>query len=582
MGRIIQNLRIGTKLAITSALGVLLVGAMIASQIYGNAGVRQTYQSAIVQQAIMHDAIEAKAALRGLQISVRDVRLANTPADLQKANGTLAERLTDVNKFADEMSKLSHSSENRARIEKLKGRAADYVKETQQIVAVRGEAIGLGAAGGSPDATAQIAKLNNEAIRIAREVTLPIAAEVDVLAAQVADFAKHRVEEENAEAVREMAAAERMSLSIGVCAILLLLGTWVFSFFTIARPIRALTVAMEELAGGNFAVVLPGLGRKDEVGGVAGAVEKFKVVSEQKARDEAEARIKQDQIAAQQRKADMIKLADAFEGAVGEIVETVSSASTELEASAGVLTKTAERAQEVTTTVAAASEEASTNVQSVASATEELSSSVNEISRQVQESARMAGEAVDQARVTNDRVSELSKAASRIGDVVELINTIAGQTNLLALNATIEAARAGEAGRGFAVVASEVKALAEQTAKATGEIGQQISGIQAATQDSVTAIKEISGTIERLSEIASTIASAVEEQGAATQEISRNVQQAAEGTHMVSSNITDVQRGAGETGSASSQVLSAAQSLSRDSNRLKLEVGKFLDSVRAA
>jgi methyl-accepting chemotaxis protein len=232
--------------------------------------------------------------------------------------------------------------------------------------------------------------------------------------------------------------------------------------------------------------------------------------------------------------------------------------------------------------VAAASEEASTNVQSVASATEELTSSVNEISRQVQESARMANEAVGQARKTNGRIDELSKAAARIGDVVELINTIAGQTNLLALNATIEAARAGEAGRGFAVVASEVKALAEQTAKATGEIGQQITGIQAATQESVSDIREISGTIEKLSEISSTIAAAVEEQGAATQEISRNVQQAAEGTMQVSSNITDVQRGASETGSASSQVLSAAQSLSGDSNRLKREVGKFLDSVRAA
>ena len=211
-----------------------------------------------------------------------------------------------------------------------------------------------------------------------------------------------------------------------------------------------------------------------------------------------------------------------------------------------------------------------------------MASSITEIGRQVQESARIATEAVDQARTTNDRVGELSKAAARIGAVVELINTIAEQTNLLALNATIEAARAGDAGRGFAVVASEVKALAEQTSKATGEIGQQITGIQAATQESVGAIQAISTTIEKLSEISSTIASAVEEQGAATQEISRNVQQAARGTQQVSSNITDVQRGAGETGSASSQVLSSAQSLSSDSNRLKHEVSKFLNSVRAA
>jgi methyl-accepting chemotaxis protein len=378
----------------------------------------------------------------------------------------------------------------------------------------------------------------------------------------------------------ESASEEMIILSIVGVVVGLAFG-FLIGQFGVAKPIRAIVELLQKLAAGNFEVEVGGTDRKDEVGDVARTALVFKENGIAKIRMEAEQKEAELRSAAQ-RKQDMIKLADDFEGAVGEIIETVSSASTELEASASTLTTTAERSQELSTVVAAASEEASTNVQAVASATEELSSSVNEISRQVQESARMASEAVGQARNTNDRVGELSKAAARIGDVVELINTIAGQTNLLALNATIEAARAGEAGRGFAVVASEVKALAEQTAKATGEIGQQISGIQAATQESVGAIREISGTIERLSEIASTIAAAVEEQGAATQEISRNVQQAAQGTQQVSSNITDVQRGATETGSASTQVLSAAQLLSGDSNRLKLEVGKFLNSVRAA
>ncbi|MGW1424688.1 methyl-accepting chemotaxis protein [Bradyrhizobium manausense] len=350
---------------------------------------------------------------------------------------------------------------------------------------------------------------------------------------------------------------------------------------SISKALSGMVDVMTRLARGELSIVVPGVGRKDEIGEMAGAVEVFRtnmMEAERLRAEQAEA----DARGREQRMVDMKRLADGFEGAVGEIIETVSSAATELEASSNTLTQAAERGNGLAAAVAAASEEASANVQSVSSASEEMTSSISEIGRQVQESARVADIAVGQAQRTNARVAELTKAASRIGDVVELINTIAAQTNLLALNATIEAARAGEAGRGFAVVATEVKALAEQTAKATGEIGQHIGAIQSATEDSVGAIKEIGDTIARMSEISSTIAAAVEEQGAATQEISRNIQHAAQGTSGVSANIGEVQRGAGETGAASAQVHSAAQSLSQESNRLKSEVARFLDSVRAA
>ncbi|EJW09834.1 Methyl-accepting chemotaxis receptor protein [Rhodovulum sp. PH10] len=369
-----------------------------------------------------------------------------------------------------------------------------------------------------------------------------------------------------------------------IAAAIVLLITVVVSVIMargITKPLHRMTEAMKALAGGRLDVEVPGVGRHDEVGEMADAVEVFKTNAVARARLEAEQKETEARAAAQRRD-DMHKLAHDFEAAVGGIVGTVSSAATELEATAGTLTRTADLTRQMAGTVTTASDEASTNVQAVAAATDEMTSSIGEIGRQVQASSRIADEAVRQAEKTDARVTALSQAASRIGDVVQLITAIAEQTNLLALNATIEAARAGEAGKGFAVVAQEVKALAAQTGKATGEISAQIAGMQSATQESVAAIKEIGETIGKIAEIAAAIAAAVEEQGAATSEISRNIQQAATGTTQVAAHIGEVSRGAEETGAASGEVLNAAGQLAGESNRLRLEVEKFLDNVRAA
>ena len=397
----------------------------------------------------------------------------------------------------------------------------------------------------------------------------------------IANSVQGELDEAAAAQESRLAQSSTIALSFYAATVLLLIALITLIVRSITHPMASLTSAMGRLANGDMSFDVTGADRGDEIGAIARTVQACKdsaVEMERLQSERQEAQAK----AEEQRRADMHELADQFEAKIGGVVDSVSSAATQMKSNAESMSTVSDQASHQATTVAAAADQASTNVQMVATAAEELSASFGEISHQVEEAAGISRDSVAQSDRTNDIMQRLSASAEEISEVIQLITSIAEQTNLLALNATIEAARAGDAGKGFAVVASEVKNLASQTTKATEEISQRISGVQGETQAAVGAIETITQTIRRVDEIASTIASAVEEQTAATREISRNVQQASAGTHDVSANISGVTTSAGEVGSAAQQMLTASHQLSEESDGLKGAVGAFLAEVRAA
>jgi methyl-accepting chemotaxis protein len=577
MFHVLSRFRISTKLVTAALGGIFFVAIMIASQVNGNASIERGLGSALDQQEIARLAIAAKAEARQMQVAVRDLRLAKTEADIGAAEERLAAGRVAADQLCGDMRGRAVSAESKSRITGLQQAIDAYATETKRIAGIRHRIAGEGAAGRS----AEIATLEAEAADVARNVTLPIAKTIDETADGIVTDASSKATAEKSAIWAVISTSETASATVGGIAILVLGAAGLMSVFAVSRPIGLMVQSMTTLAGGEMSAPISGLERGDEVGDMARATQVFKIsmLETQRLRaEQAEAEAR----AEMQRKKDVEAFTVSFETAIGGIIDRVSLSSTSLEQAASTLANTASTTRELSTTVASASEEASASVQSVAAATEEMAATAAEIGRQIDGASRVARDAVTQATSTDQSMTKLATAADKVGSIVGLITAIAQQTNLLALNATIEAARAGPAGRGFAIVASEVKELAAQTADATKDISGYIAEIQSAASTAVGAIKQIMSTISGMSEITGAIAAAAEEQGNATKEISRNVQQAAVGASQVSSGIVEVQAGATDTGAASSQVLTAAQSLSADGLRLKQEVGSFLARVRTA
>jgi len=671
------RLKIGAKLGISAAAGILLAATIVVVQLVVGARVEQAEGLVRNQQEIETLALQSNIVLRRMQAATKDIRLSFDTAQVETLAESVKADMAEAEKRLAEAAALASLPANRERLQKIAGLVADYGKSTLDIAAVRKDEIAghaarnevsaqwagfadkAGAAleassepermlrvfysierdyqtiranswrfllthdaslqqsiteaeqqataafatlrkavGGMPgivqpvdaleqvfrdylDKSQAVLSLSDQAAEIVKSRSVPTAAEAITLVREAIDVATKRVQEAQAAALAAIEFGSMVTFTMVGILMVVLIGSALYAIFGIARPLSAMTRAMDKIGQGALDTEIPSAGRGDELGEQSTVLGVFRDgLAEAKRLREETARLEVE--AAKKRKADMLALAEQFEAAVGKIVEMVSSAATELQAAAQSLTATSEETAAQAAAVAAAAEEAATNVQTVAAAVEELAASASEIGQQVNQSTTVASRAVGEAGETNTRMTSLRADADKIGAIVGLIGDIAAQTNLLALNATIESARAGEAGKGFAVVAQEVKSLAEQTTKATAEISAQIGGMQGSTEDAVMAISNVGRTIGDINGIAAAIVAAVEEQGATTAAVARNVQQAAMGTNEVTTNIAAVLQAAEVSSSAATQVLSSASELARQSETLRGEVRKFVEHVRAA
>ncbi len=556
----LANLKIAYRLMIGFGLLVLMIAGISIYVVTASQGQLASFQQ--VNRLSTNETL-GQRVLRSVQTARAQLWIGVATGDKARWTSS-AEAFKEANTLLDSLEKTTVAPDRKIAVVKLREQLRDYETKTLALRDLRDRNV----------------PINDPAWAVPIETANASANQLTGIADPLAAGYRQAATTASEAAIAGLNQGITVAIVLGIVAVLIGVALALLLARSIAGPIKDMTGAMLTLAGGDKSIAIPGVGRKDEVGEMAGAVQVFKD-NMIKADELAEAQ-RQEQVKKEERQRAVDGYIKDFDKTVTGVLQVVASAAEELQTTARSMSATAAETSRQSTAVAAASEEASTNVQTVAAATEEVSSSIAEITRQVSESTRITSQAVQDTQQTDTQLQGLADAAQSIGTVVQLINEIASQTNLLALNATIEAARAGEAGKGFAVVASEVKSLANQTAKATEEISAKVNEMQGATGRSVEAVKGIGKTIGQVNEIAVAIASAVEEQGAATQEIARNVQQAASGTAEVSSNITGVTQAAGQTGAASEQVLSASAELAKNAEHLRNQVDGFLAKIRAA